>query len=443
MEILEKAQRMLEKSPLCNHCLGRQFALLGHGLENQTRGEAIKLLLTMKAHQMTLANEKSGVVLLKILATNGFFLIAARILQTQKRRVRKAKQCYLCEGKIERTAELADKAVKLLQDYEFSTFLVGIKLPIDIEEREDEFKAEFDLNFSESMRNEFSRLIGKAISESTRKEVEFKKPDVAVIINPFTKHVSLQVNPLYISGRYKKLARGVSQSRWICRECRGKGCERCNWTGKMYAESVEEFIAKPTLEMTDGHTALFHGAGREDIDARMLGSGRPFVIEVKTPKKRFINLKALEKRINKDAKGKVEVHGLRFAAKDLVRQLKRGESSQKAYRVIVEFGSSISDDELARLENSLKEIVIHQQTPQRVLHRRADRVREKYIYMAQVKRLTPNRARLNVTCQGGLYVKELVTGDEGRTKPSVAEILGTKATPLELDVLKVTMREQK
>ena len=211
----------------------------------------------------------------------------------------------------------------------------------------------------------------------------------------------------------------------------------------MYAESVEEFIAKPTLEMTDGHTALFHGAGREDIDARMLGSGRPFVIEVKTPKKRFINLKALEKRINEDAKGKVEVHGLRFADKELVRQLKRGESSQKAYRVIVEFGSSISDDELAKLEDSLKEIVIHQRTPHRVLHRRADRVREKYIYMAQVKRLTPNRARLNVTCQGGLYVKELVTGDEGRTKPSVAEILGTRATPLELDVLKVTMREQK
>jgi tRNA pseudouridine synthase 10 len=36
-----------------------------------------------------------------------------------------------------------------------------------------------------------------------------------------------------------------------------------------------------------------------------------------------------------------------------------------------------------------------------------------------------------------LYVKELVTGDEGRTKPSMAEILGTRATPSELDVLEV------
>ena len=441
MEILEKAQKMLEKYPLCNHCLGRQFALLGHGLENQTRGDDFDLLLTMKAHQMVLVNGKASVALLETLATNGAFPMATQILQTQKKRASTAKRCRLCDGKIERTMELANKAAKLLQDYEYSTFLVGIKLPTDVEEREDEFKAEFDLNFSESMRNEFSRIIGKAISELTRKEVEFKKPDVAVLINPFTKHVSLQVNPLHISGRYKKLARGVSQSRWICRECRGKGCERCNWTGKMYAESVEDFIAKPTLEMASGQAALFHGAGREDIDARMLGSGRPFVIEVKAPKKRFINLKALEKRINEDAEGKVEVHGLRFADKDLVRQLKRGESSQKAYRVIVEFDRPVPDEELAKLENSLKEIVIHQQTPQRVLHRRADRVREKYIYVAKVKRLTHNRVRLNVTCQGGLYIKELVTGDEGRTKPSVAEILGTKATPLELDVLKVIMRE--
>jgi tRNA pseudouridine synthase 10 len=443
MEILEKAQRMLEKYPLCNHCLGRQFALLGYGLENQTRGEAIKLLLTMKAHQLMLENDKAGIVLLKTLAIKGVFPTAMEILRIQRKRTRKPKQCHLCNGKMECAVNLSDNAVKLLQDYEFSTFLVGIKLPADVEEREDEFKAEFDLNFSESMRNELSRVIGKTISELSGNEVEFKKPDITVLINPFTKHIALQVNPLHISGRYKKFVRGVSQSRWICSRCRGKGCERCNWTGKMYAESVEDFIAKPALEMTEGQTALFHGSGREDVDARMLGRGRPFVLEVKTPKKRFIDLEKLEKKINKDAAGKVEVHGLRFADKDLVRRLKRGESSQKTYRVIMEFERVVSDEELAKLEGALKGIAIYQQTPQRVLHRRADRIREKYIYEAKVKRLTLNSAQLRIRCQGGLYVKELVTGDEGRTKPSVAEILGTKATPIDLDVLSVIMRETK
>jgi len=437
MEILEKAQKLLEQYALCDNCLGRQFALLGHGLENQTRGEAIKLLLTMKAHEMTLANERSSLVLLKTLATNGAFPAALEILQTQKRRVAKPRQCYLCEGKTRSTKELANKAATLLAEYEYCTFLVGIKLPASVEEREDELRAKFDFNCSESMRNEFSRNVGKAISELTEKEADFKRPDIAVIVNPFTEHISLQVNPLHIAGRYKKLERGIPQSRWLCRSCHGKGCERCNWTGKMYPESVEEFIAAASLEMTKGEDAILHGAGREDVDARMLGSGRPFVIEVKSPKKRFIDLKALQETINERASAKVEVHGLRFADKELVRRLKRAETSQKTYCVIVDFGRTVSDDELKKLENMLEESVVYQQTPQRVLHRRADRVREKYIYEAKVKRLTPNRVRLKVRCQGGLYVKELVTGDEGRTKPSIAEILGTKATPSELDVLEV------
>ncbi|HML02430.1 MAG TPA: tRNA pseudouridine(54/55) synthase Pus10 [Candidatus Bathyarchaeia archaeon] len=443
MDILEKSLEMLEKYPLCNNCLGRQFALLGHGLQNETRGEAIKLILTMKAHQTALANEKAGVALLKILAANGAFPIATQILQTAKRKMSKPKQCCLCSGKLELVLELANDATKMLKDYEYSTFLVGVELPTEVEEREDELRAEFDLNFSESMRNEFSRIIGKAISELNYKAAEFKRPDVAILINPFTKHISLQVNPLHIAGRYRKLARGVSQSRWMCHTCHGRGCKKCNWTGKMYLESVEDFISEPALKITNGQAAVFHGAGREDIDARMLGNGRPFVIEIKAPKNRSINLETLEKAINKHAEGKVKVHDLRFADKEIVRQLKKAENSQKSYQVIVEFNRSISDEELEKLETSLKGILINQQTPRRVLHRRADRLREKYIYKAKVKRLTPNRARLNVTCQGGLYVKELVTGDEGRTRPSVAEILDTVAIPLELDVLKVITREHK
>jgi tRNA pseudouridine synthase 10 len=437
MDVLEKAQKLLEQHALCDNCLGRQFALLGHGLENQTRGEAIKLLLTMKAHEMTLANEKSGLILLRTLATNGAFRAASEVLQGQKRRSAEAKKCYLCEGKAEDAEKLADKAARLLAEYEFSTFLIGVKLPVGVEEREDELKAKFDLSFSESMRNEFSRTIGKAVWALAGKEVEFRRPDIAVIVNPFTEDIALQVNPLHIAGRYKKLVRGISQSRWFCRSCRGKGCERCSWTGKMYAESVEEFIATPTLELTEGEAAILHGAGREDVDVRMLGHGRPFVIEVKAPKKRFVDLKTLEETINERALAKVEVLGMHFADKELVRRLKRGETAQKTYSVTVDFDRLVSDEELKKLENALRGLIVYQQTPQRVLHRRADRVREKYIYEAKVKRLTPNRVRFKVKCQGGLYVKELVTGDEGRTKPSMAEILDAKATPSELDVLEV------
>jgi len=42
-----------------------------------------------------------------------------------------------------------------------------------------------------------------------------------------------------------------------------------------------------------------------------------------------------------------------------------------------------------------------------------------------------------VECQGGLYVKEFVTGDGGRTRPSVAEILGARVLEVTVDVLGV------
>jgi tRNA pseudouridine synthase 10 len=44
---------------------------------------------------------------------------------------------------------------------------------------------------------------------------------------------------------------------------------------------------------------------------------------------------------------------------------------------------------------------------------------------------------VKILCEGGLYVKELMSGDSGRTSPSLAEILGVEVVPLALDVLAV------
>jgi tRNA pseudouridine synthase 10 len=209
----------------------------------------------------------------------------------------------------------------------------------------------------------------------------------------------------------------------------------------MYPESVEELVSKPFLEAAEGEKTAFHASGREDIDARMLGSGRPFVIEISKPKKRFLDLRKLEETINDRAKGKVEVSNLRFTNKDVVRKLKKAESAQKEYRVLMEFENDVSEGDLCLLEEKLTNASIKQQTPLRVLHRRADLIREKYIYKVKVKKVSPKKAEMEIRCQGGLYVKELVSGDEGRTTPSVSELLGNKAKPIKLDVLNVIMEE--
>jgi tRNA pseudouridine synthase 10 len=207
----------------------------------------------------------------------------------------------------------------------------------------------------------------------------------------------------------------------------------------MYSESVQEIIEKPLLEATSGVNVFFHASGREDIDARMLGNGRPFVAEVTRPKKRFIDLKKLEESINSYGKRKIEVLGLKPANKDIVRELKKGESTQKEYRVLIDFENKIETRDMRLLEDSLRNTLIKQETPLRVLHRRANLMREKYIYEVNVKKLSPKKAEMKIRCQGGLYVKELVTGDEGRTEPSISKILGNIAKPMKLDVLNVIM----
>ena len=442
MGILQEAQRMLEKYPLCDHCLGRQFALLGHGVENDERGKAIKLALTFEAHALALSESKQGLKILRVLATNGFSKIATEIISRMGECIETKdilEKCFLCEGKLEICNDLAEKALGLLVEYEYSSFLAGIELSLIFAEREDEFRAEFGVSHGESLRKEFARTVGRRIAERSGKDVDFKKPEIVVLVEPFSGLVRLQVNPLFIAGRYKKLVRSIPQSKWFCSECWGKGCIECNWTGKMYPESVQEIVEKPLLEATSGASASFHASGREDIDARMLGNGRPFVIEIATPKKRFLDLKKAEDAVNVYGVNKVEVVGLRFANRDVVRKLKGGESKQKEYRMFIEFENKITTKDMHFLEKSLTNVMIEQKTPVRVLHRRADLTRERYIYDVDVKKLSPRKAEMRLRCQGGLYVKELVTGDEGRTVPSVSEILKNKAKPMELDVLNIVM----
>ncbi len=444
MDVLEEARLMLEKYPLCDHCLGRQFALLGYNLENNRRGEALKLALTLQANVGISEKEAPAVKALKFLATNGFSQPAAATLKHLNKRVPKTDgtTCFLCDGKFAQADRLVAKVLERLQPYEYSTFLMGIEIPVAVAEREDEFKAIFTVQYSESIKHEFGRVLGKRVEAQTGKTVEYGAPDIMIIVNPFTEKIKLQVNPIFVRGRYRKLVRTIPQSRWLCSKCRGRGCSQCGGTGLMYPDSVEVLVSAPILRAAEGEASAFHASGREDIDARMLGTGRPFVVEISKPRKRSLDLKALEAEINLGAKDKVEVSRLYPTSREVVRKLKKGENSQKDYRALIQFEKEVTDVNMKLLEEKLTGVTIKQQTPLRVVHRRADLVRERYIYKLKVKKISPKEALMEIRCQGGLYVKELVSGDETRTVPSVAQLLDNSAKIIKLDVLNVIMEDQ-
>jgi tRNA pseudouridine synthase 10 len=77
---------------------------------------------------------------------------------------------------------------------------------------------------------------------------------------------------------------------------------------------------------------------------------------------------------------------------------------------------------------------IVQRTPQRVAHRRADLDRERTARVLSLRSVAPQRLEVRVLCQHGTYVKEWISGDEGRTTPSLAALLGVGARCDLLDV---------
>ena len=347
--------------------------------------------------------------------------------------------CVICDNLFDK---LDDDLYKKIDDkinqlgIEFETFLVGCQIAKDIQKRDEEFSEKFDLAV-ETIKKEVNRLIGLGIWERYDKEAEFERQDIVFNIDLRKKpKVRIQINPLYIEGKYNKYKRGIPQTKWPCSKCKGRGCEECNFTGKQYPESVEELISEHFLELTKGREAKFHGAGREDIDVLMLGSGRPFVLEIKEPKIRNLDLKKLETEINKTNEGKTAYHGLKRCERPRKAEIKQSSpDTYKVYNAIVKCDEAFEEDKLEEL-TKLNEI--NQQTPLRVLRRRTDMVRVKHVLDLSYEIIDDKTFSMRIKTEGGLYIKELISGDEGRSNPNVSEILGVNAICEQLDVIEVS-----
>jgi tRNA pseudouridine synthase 10 len=424
--MLETATRIIALGPICDNCLGRQFAMLSTGLTNAERGRSIKTVLAMQASAV---DDKA---LLEGLAP-GFR--PARLKLGRKNEEDAA--CTVCLGEMraEKLESWAEKAAAAMQGREYATLLVGTRMSGLLAENEELLLADGGSKHAEPFKSELNREVGKRLSAKTGKQVDLKSPDVIVHLNLESGEVDLQIASLFIRGRYRKLLRGIPQTRWPCRECHGRGCEHCHGTGRMYQESVDELIKPAVVEAAQAEDTVFHGAGREDIDARMLGSGRPFIVEAVRPKVRSIDLEKLQEEICRQASGKVEVLELKPAEASMVERLKEA-TFLKTYQALVRFGAEVPEEKLKSVLNELIGLV-DQRTPNRVSHRRADKHRARTVHSIDLIEISGNRARIKIKGDSGLYIKELISGDGGRTCPNLADALRVDAVVEELDVIDV------
>jgi tRNA pseudouridine synthase 10 len=370
--VLRTAKRVLKQGPVCDHCLGRQLAQVSTGLTNEKRGRIIRKIL----------------------------------------KVKEPKSCSICRGIFRGLDKYAQEAVKKLRPIRFRTFLVSTRLSRDLTKREEGLWEETGIEYCEPLKSELNRELGKLLEKKTRREFQADRPDIGILLNLAEGRLEVSINPLFIYGEYRKLIRGIPQTKW-----------------DKYPETVEDIIAKPVMQKTQGSGHALHGAGREDIDARCLG-WRPFVLEIKEPRKRKIRLGPIEKAVSKTRR--VAVRGLRFSDRREVVRVK-ALRSDKTYRLLVRFSTRPKNTRnISRLAGT-----INQKTPSRVLHRRADLVRKRQVREIKLKRIKGLVYEITVRGEAGLYVKELVTGDRGRTSPSVSGLLKAPAEVLELDVLRI------
>jgi tRNA pseudouridine synthase 10 len=392
---MEEATRKALELGLCDHCLGRLFGMKGHGMTNDQRGRALR-------DHFSAGGAGSEV-------------------------------CALCEGLFDELDTLAELVVEAFGDLEFRTFLIGNRLDQDMVDSEKAIWTELGIDCAEAMRTELNREVGKRVEVITGAEAELSTPDITAIVDVRYDSVELDVRSLFVYGRYRKMVRGIPQTRWPCRKCRGTGCDHCGGTGKMYETSVEEIVCSPLMTMTKGGEHSFHGLGREDIDVRMLGSGRPFVAEVHSPRIRTIDLDAAAGEIN--ASGSVEVLGLAPADRKLVKAVK-SLRCDKEYEAVLEVPAD--EDALNGAIEALRGTTIRQRTPERVSRRRADLVRERTIREISLTSSSEDVATIRILAEAGTYIKELLHGDDGRTEPSLASLLGIEVKVRELDVLDIS-----
>ncbi len=431
MSVLEDARAVLAEEP-CDACLGRVFADRSFGLTNDERGTALRVAIALEDDEPA---EKPD-----------------------------TESCWVCEGHSARFDEWATLVCEGLAGLDFGTYQVGTRAPPLIEENERLLRESAGLpeDAGEPFKSEMNREVGKRVGARTGTEVDFERPDVLALLDvdrgvsdegEISPHaVEVQVNAAFVYGRYRKLERDIPQTEWPCTDCGATGiqlaqgggeepCEGCDGSGYRYDRSVEGLTVPAVVEAMEGEEGVFHGAGREDVDALMRGTGRPFVIEVKSPRTRSPDVATLEREVNERAEGAAEVEGLRLATHDMVERVKELEAS-KTYRMDVEFAEPVSEGALAAALSELDGATIEQDTPQRVSHRRANLTRTREVYAAEGELIDDHHADLTVHGAGGLYVKELVSGDRGRTRPSLSELLGVDAVVTALDVLAVEGEEE-
>ena len=262
--------------------------------------------------------------------------------------------------------------------------------------------------------------------------------------SPITTSIRCERESVFLLGKYKKSARDIAQSKWFVDS---------DFVVKSSVEEVaEEWLRREFFDATISRksslsptTATLSSSGREDVDVRMLGNGRDFCMEISNPQTlaRIAGrhtIGSIERFVSPLG---VEISDMRLVDRRVLPWLHHcSESHSKSYTCVVWCEKSIDN---VRELSKVKNLEICQWTPVRTLHRRANLARSKTLFGIKAELVGSSMdgshfLQLTLSTSAGMYIKEFVHSDFGRTSPSLADLLGcpgARCDILQLDVLEV------
>ena len=251
--------------------------------------------------------------------------------------------CPFCEDLFCDLGIVTDIVTAELKELEFKRLQIASHFAKDHVVKEDELRTHYGATGSPALKTTYNEALATSVA-SMLSEVEIVKdnPEVMVLVDTLTLQPKVEVRSLYLYGRYRKLERGIPQTRWPCRACKGRdgGCEMCEGSGQQYPTNVQDEVGEPLRAAYQARDTAFHGMGREDIDVRCLGRGRPFVIEMKAPMRRYADLVEMTDMVNATSAGCVEISELRPSRRSEVARIK-GTAAEKSYTIRFRIGSEV------------------------------------------------------------------------------------------------------
>jgi len=335
-----------------------------------------------------------------------------------------------------------------------------------------------------------------------REYLKNEESNYATAINIVVKNmnrieVSLKNDPLYIGGRYRKNIRGISNTPITFNREKRKVKEKAKKSETEEGDSGEGRLEEeferteirlpavsdwciPIVQHFRGRDSNFMSSGREDIDVRMLGMGRPFVLKIENPEKNLprgvrtlqaVKTESAQELLEEDTElDAVEIPYSRSRSvelldlavvkeKEIKEALKKIEDSKKKEYFLKVFVKRPPEYVRAMLKESgweekdsryrKEKIDLEQKTPIRVMQRRANLLRNRSIYNcileitgeyledgehAGEEAAKGTNMSLSLCADAGTYIKEFANGDMGRTTPSLSGMLKAYCDVFELDV---------